>query len=367
MSRIDRVKRRCAVAFVLGMLPSCGGGDDTNAEGSATFGSMEGPSGDGTTNGVGNTDSSGPGVTTAGGSAGTGGSGDASSSDSGSGDANSGSPEASGSSDAGESSGDDPTTPSPEGRCPTFELEGPLPATVEGTTLGAGSAFGGTCGGAQAPDGSVVFTAPHDGSFAFDTLLGCPLSEEFGPLGDTPVCEMDPVLYVLDGECAGTELACSDDSFGMAAVVGADLVQGQRVTVVVDGVGTDGGDFVLRASDLKITCPVAELGPGAPAEADVQTAIATNLHTASCDFSVQGKPDSLLTFEAATAGSYTFSAVGPLDDVTVFVLDGTCGGAEIGCDTTSVSVPLAAGQTVTVGVEYRGKSVGDIHVEVDGP
>ncbi|HWB74839.1 MAG TPA: hypothetical protein VG755_07780 [Nannocystaceae bacterium] len=250
----------------------------------------------------------------------------------------------------------------PAPNCPTDMLA--LPAMFEGDTTRAGSSFAGPCGGAAAPDASFVFTAPHAGSFAFDTLAGCPISDELGPSHDLPICPMDTVLYALDGECDGDVLACADDSFGTASVLGLQLEAEQTVTIVVDGVGAIGGPFTLRASELAIACPIAAIDT-VPSTVSAQTAIATNGHDAQC-FGNGNHPDAMFTFTAPHAGMFAFDTPQTAFDTLVFVLDGVCDGDELACSyELPVEVSLAAGQTVTVGVEgLFASDVGELQLRV---
>ncbi|MCX4242474.1 hypothetical protein [Paraliomyxa miuraensis] len=76
------------------------------------------------------------------------------------------------------------------------------------------------------PGRDVVFrwVAPVDGVFTFDTIGS----------------SFDTVLYLRQGQCSTTEIACNDDSGGSLQsmlVVGASA--GAELTVVVDGYGLD--------------------------------------------------------------------------------------------------------------------------------
>lgn len=252
----------------------------------------------------------------------------------------------------------------PAPACPTDMLAPTLPAMFDGDTTRAGSSFAGPCGGTAAPDASFVFTAPHAGSFAFDTLAGCPISDELGPSHDLPICPMDTVLYALDGECEGDVLACADDSFGTASVLGLQLEAQQTVTIVVDGVGAVGGPFTLRASELAIACPIAAIDT-VPSTVSAQTAIATNGHDAQC-FGNGNHPDAMFTFTAPHAGTFAFDTPQTAFDTLVFVLDGVCAGDELACGyELPVELSLAAGQTVTVGVEgLFAADVGELQLRV---
>jgi hypothetical protein len=119
--------------------------------------------------------------------------------------------------------------------CPEEALAGPLPLQVEGDTLGSADDLEGSCGGARGSDTTFAFTAPSAGTYTFDTL---------GSEGDT-------VLYVLDGDCSGAELACDDDIDSLAgnfqSEVQVALSANQTVIVVLDSYDPSaGGAFQLH-------------------------------------------------------------------------------------------------------------------------
>ena len=125
--------------------------------------------------------------------------------------------------------------------CPERDLasmEGLSVAT--GTTVGAGADAEGSCGSdtAAAEDVAFRWTAPRDGTFAFDTIGSA----------------FDTVVHVhMGGTCDGTELACNDDvPLGpeVTSVVRVDLTAGAVIVIVVDGYDdTESGDFVLSITE----------------------------------------------------------------------------------------------------------------------
>ena len=115
--------------------------------------------------------------------------------------------------------------------CPVEVLDNAvLPAVASGTTLGAPDAHVPSCVvGSTAPDRSFSFTAPTDKTYTFSTI------------GST----LDTVLSVLDG-CGGATLGCNDDvAFGLYSELQLVLAADQEVVIVVDGFGTDAGEFEL--------------------------------------------------------------------------------------------------------------------------
>jgi hypothetical protein len=107
--------------------------------------------------------------------------------------------------------------PPPAPACPETALGSTSPQSISGTTIGAAAVMAATCGGAG-PEKTYSFTAPASGSYRFTTSSS----------GDT-------VLYVRDGSCSGTQLACNDDDgVSVSSRVQVALTQGQTVVLVVD-------------------------------------------------------------------------------------------------------------------------------------
>ena len=115
--------------------------------------------------------------------------------------------------------------------CPDADIGNAVPHVETGSNVGETDTLAGSCGGSGGADLAFAWTAPADGSYTFDS---------FGSTYDT-------VLYVLDGDCEGTELACDDDTSGTQSQVVVDLVADQTVTVVLDGFSSfSTGDYVLN-------------------------------------------------------------------------------------------------------------------------
>lgn len=106
-----------------------------------------------------------------------------------------------------------------------------LPASINGTTAGAGKDETGICGGAQAPDVAVWFTSPVSGrvnfvltSTAYDTILHAKTA------------------------CGGAPLGCNDDAVALQSAISIDnVVAGVPFLVIADGWGAQAGPFTLRA------------------------------------------------------------------------------------------------------------------------
>ncbi len=102
-------------------------------------------------------------------------------------------------------------------------------------------------------------------------------------------------------------------------------------------------------------CPAGEIGPALPDTVFDNTFGDSDDFAGSCGG--DGSPDVEYTFTAPADGIYTFDTLGSQLDSVLYVLDGTCGGVELGCNDdgdglqSALAVPLVADQTVTVVVD----------------
>lgn len=331
MIRIGSGVSRVFVGFAIAGAVACGGdsaaddedtGDDSSSAESMTIGPEESSSGDDPT---------------------TGASVDSSSSDTASPDSSSGeSTAASESTDTGSSSGSESSTGEPEessstgemlGSCPAGDLGPAVPDSLFGNTFGDSDDFSGSCGGAGSPDEEYVFTAPADGTYTFDTQDST----------------LDTVLYVLDGECMGTELACNDDGDGAQSVVQVDLVAGQTVTLVVDGTAPGGLPFELHVQSGSFACPTADIGSAVPNSVSGDSSMFFDGNAGSCGG--QAGNDAEYLFTAPSTGAFLFDTIGSSIETYVYVQDGVCGGNELGCGPNGTIAYLEMGQQVTVVVD----------------
>ncbi len=229
--------------------------------------------------------------------------------------------------------------------CPAGDLGNVVPAIADGNTLEQTDDFMGACGGIG-PDAEYAFTAPADGTYTFDTHGSA----------------LNSVLYVLDGECSGDSLGCNDDGDGPQSVLEIDLVEGQQITIVVDGAAEVGGPFVLRAREGSFGCPEGDLGNMVPNVVAGDTTDHYRSHASSCGGGAG--PDAGYVFTAPSAGNYTFDTFGSPFASILTVRDGACDGAEIACGYGGVLTDLDAGQTVVVFVDssFAAGSF-DLHVD----
>lgn len=109
-----------------------------------------------------------------------------------------------------------------------------VPVSTMGTTNGSGDDFTGSCAFNPAPEREFWWTAPATGTYRIDTIGS----------------SYDTLLHVRNGGCDGNELACDDDAGGnLASLVTVDLLEGQTISIFVDGFNGP-GSFVLNINAL---------------------------------------------------------------------------------------------------------------------
>ncbi len=270
--------------------------------------------------------------------------------------------------------------------CVDTELGSVLPLTVKGTTAHANDDHHASCGGAGAADRGLRWTAPHAGTFTFDTARSA----------------FRTMLSLRRDGCGGAELACASDgiSYGGGARVQASLAAGQAVLVVVDSPGpgaSSAGPFELHIDELRgseagacfdgrdndgdrwVDCadPDCHGEPGCGgrgcAHYDLGSALPTTFvgDTVDTGDGFQGKCGALLQqdrahlWTAPRSGTFVFDTAPGGWGNALYVLTG-CRGTELACDanptggartTASVTVALTQGQTVLVVVD--GMAGGD--------
>jgi hypothetical protein len=109
------------------------------------------------------------------------------------------------------------------------DLGDTVPLVKQGTTMGSGDDYEGSCASNPAPEVELQWTAPAAGSYRF-TLEGS---------------DYDTLMFIRDGGCDGPQLACNDDTMTMSGLelwstIDLDLGAGQTVSIFVDaysGVG----------------------------------------------------------------------------------------------------------------------------------
>lgn len=241
-------------------------------------------------------------------------------------------------------------------------IDGHFAATVTAATSGA-SADAGSCGGSEAPERVVEFTAPRAGWYTFDTLGS----------------DYDTVLYIRGAN--GAELACNDDvETGVHAWsrVRVLLAANQSVRAVVDGYANQSGSFVLRVNaecPLPFRADARDLGSGATWNVAGSLDCAPLLAMDSdCAADPLG-PGTAFTYTAPFAGRYEFSTEDSIVDTILSVRLGACSGAELACNDdvlagslvqSRAAVELGAGQTVVIAVAGKAGSRGSFLLSAVG-
>jgi len=119
------------------------------------------------------------------------------------------------------------------GSCGEVDIMGDLGSPVaSGSTAAEDSHFTQSCGGADAVEAVVVFVAPANGSYTFDTVGS----------------DYDTVLAAYDDCTDGSLLTCNDDTTDLQSEVTVNLTAGQEIFIAVSGFSGDTGNWVLNAA-----------------------------------------------------------------------------------------------------------------------
>ena len=192
--------------------------------------------------------------------------------------------------------------------CPSEDLGSVVGNHVWSGVAATGGVLTGSCGG-DGYEVSFGWTAPAAGWYSFDT---------------TGVYE-DTVLYLLDGDCDGAELACNDDVVGTRSGLAVELADAQAVTVVVDAAAAgDAIDAMWSVYPFDATCGHDDLGTDERSWSGTVPMTNTAWIGGGCPPAVGG---ALLTWTAPTSGLYTFSTAGSGFDTVLYVLS-SCDGPD---------------------------------------
>ena len=268
--------------------------------------------------------------------------------------------------------------------CVDQDLGSALPVRIKGSTRHARDDHQASCGGQGAPDRGFLWTAPHAGTFGFDTARSA----------------LRTLVSVREGGCGGRELACATDgiSYGGGARVSVHLNAGQRVLVTVDSPQAgdfSAGDFELHISEQTASesgscfdsadndgdrwvdcadtdcqghalcdgrgCADTDLGSALPVTWLGDTVQAGDSFQGTCGAVLQQDRAHLWT--APRSGTFVFDTSGS-DGNALYVLTG-CRGQELGCaagrtanrsSAPAVKLTLEKGRTVLVVVDGYARS-----------
>jgi hypothetical protein len=126
--------------------------------------------------------------------------------------------------------------------------------------------------------------------------------------------------------------------------------------------------YVGDGVTCSVLCPDVDLEQAVPTSERGTTLNRSDFYTARDCFASPGSPDFTATFTPLYTGTYRFDTVGSDLDTVLAVLDGPCGGGQLGCNDdnpwgsglhSEVLVRLRAGQTVTAVVDGYDGETGD--------
>jgi hypothetical protein len=253
------------------------------------------------------------------------------------GSSSSGGSNSGGSSSSGGSNGTGGSTSSGDLSCSEGVLE--LGTATELNTESYDDSYTTGCGAGDSPEAAFVWTAPSTNYYAFDS----------GGSG------FDTVVAVLDGDCDGDELACSNvNGTSPQARAVTKLEKDQRVVVVLDGNLGESGDAQLNVTP--VSCPSTDVSDQ-PLPATLSTVGGTNTHQGDCGGA--NAPEKAIRYVAKADGLYRFSVMSQDFSPALYVEQGVeCGGTLLQCnDNVADGYPaevtrwLAQGEAVTLIVD----------------
>ena len=124
--------------------------------------------------------------------------------------------------------------------CDTATVIGGIPYTDTGTTAGYVNDYDEVCPytGSTAPDVAYSFTPGSDIVVDITLCIG--------------ITDYDTKLYVYQGSCPGTLVACNDDACSspyyssyVSQLVGVSLPAGSTYYIIIDGYGTSSGNYTI--------------------------------------------------------------------------------------------------------------------------
>jgi len=237
-------------------------------------------------------------------------------------------------------------------------LASTVPLQIQGTTRGSQDAVqpdrcSGSVGQGYGPEVAFSWAAPRTGTFAFHAA-----SDDGSVL-----------VYLFDTDCGGTQLACANDlgSSGVASTA-VSLQANQRVVVVVDSPEqTSDIDFELTIDEAFGCVPVEhDLGFQFPtAGLEVDAAEATTTSAITC--APTDAPQLVYRWTAPASAFWTFDTQTSDVPVLLSVLEGSCIGSVLQCDTGTnrsntaedgqIILPVATGQDLVLAAAPQSAGV----------
>ncbi|XXY47532.1 MXAN_6577-like cysteine-rich protein [Sorangium sp. So ce269] len=242
--------------------------------------------------------------------------------------------------------------------CPLIDLASTVPQTVTGNNEDYPDILTPVCGSGSGGEATYGFTAPADGYYTIDTAGS----------------SIATILSVREGGCGEVETDCVDGGTASRLLVWLDA--GASIVISVDTDGAE-GEYTLNVGqfDGAGTCDTpVELEPVLPLTATGTTMGSLVANSATCGGTAA--PEVIHSFTAPETGTYIIDTFGSEYDTVLYVFDGDCSGEELECSddslwdsgvTSELSVPLEAGQTITIVVDgydrYSGRY--ELHVDIE--
>jgi hypothetical protein len=178
----------------------------------------------------------------------------------------------------------------------------------------------------------------------------------------------DPGRRSIPSSTSAANELCNDDldpPIVLASRISIALTQGQMVTIVIDGSGSESGMFVLRING---NCP--QLGHDDPRDLGSPAALSVSGTTATCASFLAGgescadggdnAPDAVFLYTAPFAGDFAIDTIGSGYDTQLAVRVLSCTGPELACNDdidpptnnqSALSLALSLGETILIAVD----------------
>lgn len=227
--------------------------------------------------------------------------------------------------------------------CEPMVLDDEIPFRAEGEF--SSQTLVGSCGG-EGPEAVFSFIAQRSETLSISAEVADP--------------SIQPIVYVLDGDCGSRELTCSvgRNSFFADAVIDAEA--GQELIIVVDSDGEGVlEDVSLVIDDVPDCVDVVSLSSSLFASLTGYLIDQGPFATASRCTDVN--PGAWVSYVAPVTGTYRVSTVGSDVDTVLSIRQGSCGGEELDCNDdrrglwAEIDINLLGGQLVFIAVsEFSG-------------
>jgi hypothetical protein len=225
--------------------------------------------------------------------------------------------------------------------CNPIDLESSI-GEVQQNVYPSSNNLEGSCGGSNGDEALFSWQAPNDGVFIIDTM------EWY----------RDTVLYVLEEDCFGQEIACNEKpSSSERSVVSITATIDQLYTIVVDTDGVDSTETGLSIRPQSDSCSYLEQSSDSWTEPFIHE-----------DYAYSGACVPMISpmwweWTAPIDGTFTIDTLESDFDTVLYVLD-QCSGSELSCNDdngsyySATTVTLTEGDNILIGVgSFAGRTL----------